>query len=154
MEEKSFINPPKNDTPIDASITMESPSNIALVKYWGKKEIQIPTNPSISFTLKNCKTTTNLSLKKGLKKLNDVIVDGKTKHSFTAKICFLSTVISSSYLRRFSNKTFSDFGSLDTPSKPFFSAIFKLKILYSFPEDEMVSKDLKEFLLLNFMRYT
>ncbi|MBM77973.1 MAG: diphosphomevalonate decarboxylase [Crocinitomicaceae bacterium] len=86
MEEKSFINVPKNDTPIDASITMESPSNIALIKYWGKKEIQIPTNPSISFTLKNCKTTTTLFLKKGLKKLNNVIVDGKTKHSFTAKI--------------------------------------------------------------------
>ena len=75
-------------------------------------------------------------------------------HSFKAKICFLSTVISSSYLRRFSNNTLSDFGSLDIPSKPFFSAIFRLKILYSFPEDEIVSSDLKEFLLLNFMRYT
>ena len=28
-----------------------SPSNIALVKYWGKKPVQIPQNPSISFTL-------------------------------------------------------------------------------------------------------
>jgi len=32
--------------------------------------------------------------------------------------------------------------------------IFKLKILYSLPDDEILSKDLKEFLLLNFMRYT
>lgn len=30
----------------------QSPSNIALVKYWGKKEVQIPQNPSLSFTLK------------------------------------------------------------------------------------------------------
>lgn len=28
-----------------------SPSNIALVKYWGKIPVQIPANPSISFTL-------------------------------------------------------------------------------------------------------
>ena len=28
-----------------------APSNIALVKYWGKKENQVPANPSISFTL-------------------------------------------------------------------------------------------------------
>jgi len=31
----------------------ESPSNIALVKYWGKLGNQLPMNPSISFTLKN-----------------------------------------------------------------------------------------------------
>ena len=35
-----------------------APSNIALVKYWGKKENQIPANPSVSFTLNNCKTIT------------------------------------------------------------------------------------------------
>lgn len=29
----------------------QSPSNIALVKYWGKKELQLPANPSLSFTL-------------------------------------------------------------------------------------------------------
>jgi len=38
------------------SVTWESPSNIALVKYWGKKGIQIPCNPSISMTLKNAVT--------------------------------------------------------------------------------------------------
>ena len=34
----------------------KSPSNIALIKYWGKKEIQIPLNTSLSFTLSNCHT--------------------------------------------------------------------------------------------------
>ncbi len=33
-----------------------SHSNIAIVKYWGKFQNQLPCNPSISFTLKNCKT--------------------------------------------------------------------------------------------------
>jgi len=41
-----------------------APSNIALVKYWGKKENQIPANPSVSFTLNNCKTITKLAFAK------------------------------------------------------------------------------------------
>ena len=46
------------------AVKWESPSNIALVKYWGKKENQIPENPSISFTLSNCKTITKLTYTK------------------------------------------------------------------------------------------
>ncbi len=38
-----------------------SPSNIALVKYWGKRGNQIPQNPSLSFTLKNSFTETEIS---------------------------------------------------------------------------------------------
>lgn len=33
-----------------------SPSNIALVKYWGKKPLQIPANPSLSMTLSKAYT--------------------------------------------------------------------------------------------------
>jgi len=29
----------------------KSPSNIALIKYWGKRDHQLPQNPSLSFTL-------------------------------------------------------------------------------------------------------
>ena len=49
---------PKNysQTVEKGSFQWSAPSNIALVKYWGKKDNQIPANPSISFTLKNCKT--------------------------------------------------------------------------------------------------
>ena len=38
----------------------KSPSNIALIKYWGKKELQIPMNPSLSFTLTNCYSSTTI----------------------------------------------------------------------------------------------
>lgn len=38
------------------TIRVESPSNIAFVKYWGKKPIQIPMNPSLSMTLSKCVT--------------------------------------------------------------------------------------------------
>ena len=47
-----------------------SPSNIALVKYWGKKENQIPINPSISFTLKNCNSKTKVSYSQSNKGFN------------------------------------------------------------------------------------
>ena len=43
-------------------IEWESPSNIAIIKYWGKKEgRQLPANPSVSFTLSKCKTITRLT---------------------------------------------------------------------------------------------
>jgi len=41
-------------------IRWTSPSNIAIVKYWGKHGIQIPMNPSLSFTLSECKTETSI----------------------------------------------------------------------------------------------
>lgn len=46
------------------SVTWKTPSNIALVKYWGKQEPQIPENASISFTLDACYTLTTLEYKK------------------------------------------------------------------------------------------
>lgn len=41
-------------------ITKRSPSNIALIKYWGKKDVQIPANPSLSFTLSKAYTETEI----------------------------------------------------------------------------------------------
>jgi diphosphomevalonate decarboxylase len=38
----------------------QSPSNIAIVKYWGKHGVQLPRNPSISFTLSEARSITNL----------------------------------------------------------------------------------------------
>jgi len=67
-------------------ITSVSPSNIALVKYWGKKPVQIPTNPSISFTLKNCHTQTSISFKKSNSFTFDFYIDGKPDTSFIPKI--------------------------------------------------------------------
>ena len=44
----------------DAQVSCSCPSNIALIKYWGKYAHQIPANPSISFTLNHCKTNTEI----------------------------------------------------------------------------------------------
>jgi diphosphomevalonate decarboxylase len=74
-----------------ASFSWSAPSNIALVKYWGKKENgdQIPANPSISFTLKNCKTITSVTISSKVEKDNfsfDLLFEGKPKEDFKPKI--------------------------------------------------------------------
>jgi diphosphomevalonate decarboxylase len=43
------------------SVTWQSPSNIALIKYWGKHGIQLPNNPSISFTLSKSYSQTTIA---------------------------------------------------------------------------------------------
>lgn len=44
-------------------VTWRSPSNIALIKYWGKHGNQLPRNPSLSFTLTNAYTETTVLYK-------------------------------------------------------------------------------------------
>ncbi len=46
----------------ELQVCWECPSNIALVKYWGKKEGQLPINPSLSFSLKGALTRTKVTL--------------------------------------------------------------------------------------------
>lgn len=41
-------------------VTWRCPSNIALVKYWGKHGEQLPNNPSLSITLQNAYTETSV----------------------------------------------------------------------------------------------
>ena len=89
MTEKQFISKPFSKIIENGSVSWESPSNIALIKYWGKKKDQIPENPSISFTLNNCKTITTLTFTKKADRSNfefDVFLDGEKKDSFKSKI--------------------------------------------------------------------
>jgi len=50
----------ENYTISSETVSESCPSNIALIKYWGKYENQIPANPSISYTLNHCKTNTTI----------------------------------------------------------------------------------------------
>tara|TARA_B110000238_G_scaffold201118_1_gene254928 strand:- start:14847 stop:15917 length:1071 start_codon:yes stop_codon:yes gene_type:complete len=61
METSSFI--ASKASPINYSSTWEAPSNIALIKYWGKHEPQLPKNSSLSFTLSSSKTKTKVIFK-------------------------------------------------------------------------------------------
>lgn len=47
---------------IENASSWRSPSNIALVKYWGKYDPQLPANPSLSFTLSESFTETKLEI--------------------------------------------------------------------------------------------
>ncbi len=72
-----------------ATFTWQTPSNIALVKYWGKSNPQIPKNASISFTLNNCHTITTIEFLKSetSKEANfDLFFEGKEKEEFKPKI--------------------------------------------------------------------
>ncbi|PQJ21495.1 diphosphomevalonate/mevalonate 3,5-bisphosphate decarboxylase family protein [Tenacibaculum sp. SG-28] len=72
-----------------ASFTCQTPSNIALVKYWGKSDPQIPKNASISFTLNHCHTKTTIAFTKVDKSTTitfDLYFEGKKKEDFKPKI--------------------------------------------------------------------
>ncbi len=43
-------------------VSWRCPSNIALVKYWGKRHFQLPENPSLSFSLKDSLTETSVEI--------------------------------------------------------------------------------------------
>lgn len=89
MTEAQFI--PKNYSKIldTGHVSWQSPSNIALVKYWGKYGEQLPKNASISFTLSNCTTKTTLSFERKSSSETfafQVFLDGKREESFEPKI--------------------------------------------------------------------
>lgn len=72
---------------IGKQIIKRSPSNIAIVKYWGKHGNQLPNNPSISFTLSNCFTETKITYNDADSQISlDFYFEGKENPAFKAKI--------------------------------------------------------------------
>jgi diphosphomevalonate decarboxylase len=69
-------------------VSWESPSNIALVKYWGKYGDQLPENPSLSFTLKHSKTVASIDyqLSNGDQPRLGFYFEGKRNEMFEQKI--------------------------------------------------------------------
>jgi diphosphomevalonate decarboxylase len=61
-------------TEAEGTTHWSSPSNIAMVKYWGKHGNQLPRNPSISFTLQNAVSNTTVAFQpKSLIQKNQII---------------------------------------------------------------------------------
>jgi diphosphomevalonate decarboxylase len=77
-------------------VTWQSPSNIALIKYWGKKGFQLPANPSLSITLSSSFTETSVlytPVKKGAGTLREFTFEGSPHPIFKIKIQqFLGTI--------------------------------------------------------------
>lgn len=63
-----------------------SPSNIAIVKYWGKRGVQLPCNPSVSFTLDRCHTETSITFSKSGSFKFDFHFNGSENEPFMAKL--------------------------------------------------------------------
>jgi len=63
-----------------------SPSNIALIKYWGKHELQLPRNPSLSFTLSACHTDMTMTVSPGEQPSLTILYEGNPKPAFATKI--------------------------------------------------------------------
>ncbi|MBO7082267.1 MAG: diphosphomevalonate decarboxylase [Bacteroidales bacterium] len=79
------------------SVKWQSPSNIAIVKYWGKRPEmkQIPQNPSVSFTLSKCRTETSIDYKASDRFGLHFRFDGKENPEFQTKIAeFLKNQLS------------------------------------------------------------
>ncbi len=68
------------------NIEVSAPANIALIKYWGKKGHQLPANPSLSLTLKDCYTRTHFTFKKSNTLEVKLFLDQVEMPSFALKI--------------------------------------------------------------------
>ena len=87
--EKNWLNEAfKGEVPsgFQGKVGWASPSNIALVKYWGKRGKQLPQNPSISFTLSECCTETFIEYEKANRFGFSFFFEGKENPAFGAKI--------------------------------------------------------------------
>ncbi len=74
---------------VEGIVRWQSPSNIAIVKYWGKHGKQLPRNPSLSFTLQSAVTDTILRYQPKEKKKGISIqfsFEGSPKPAFAQKI--------------------------------------------------------------------
>ena len=88
MENKWLSEAFKGMVPNDfqGRVGWQSPSNIALVKYWGKRGKQLPQNPSISFTLSECCTETFVTYEKSESFGFTFFFEGQENPAFGAKI--------------------------------------------------------------------
>ncbi len=64
----------------------QAPSNIAFVKYWGKVGHQIPANPSLSLTLSQSYSETEVICSESTELSVDFIFEGKENQKFAQKI--------------------------------------------------------------------
>ncbi|MEI6898928.1 MAG: diphosphomevalonate decarboxylase [Bacteroidota bacterium] len=77
---------PVGTLPMRLEASWQSPSNIALIKYWGKRPGQFPVNPSISLTLRNALTKTTVSAEQSTPSNPVLVVNGDATHPFIPKL--------------------------------------------------------------------
>lgn len=80
------------------SVSWKSPSNLAIIKYWGKHGIQLPRNPSISLTLEHAHTKTQLAYEPRADSKPEIMLelflDGEPNAAFAQKVKgFLDSIV-------------------------------------------------------------
>ena len=79
-----------NGAKVAVSVEAKAPSNLALVKYWGKKGVQQPINPSISITLDKSYTKTVISVSPYNNPAKtpavEFLYDGQKRKAFETKV--------------------------------------------------------------------
>lgn len=77
---------------------VRAPSNIALIKYWGKKGAQLPCNPSLSMTLSAAYTQSDFKVNMAVGEGSfDFLLEGQKRSGFDSKAMKLWQLIGSSY---------------------------------------------------------
>lgn len=71
---------------MSARVAWQCPSNLALVKYWGKHGNQLPSNPSLSFTLNTSHTRTSIRWEEAPAFGFTFALDGQPKPEFHDKL--------------------------------------------------------------------
>lgn len=95
MIETDFVYKNTTNDVESGTVRWKAPSNIAIVKYWGKFGQQLPKNTSLSFTLDKAFTQTALSYKpkSGNQEVLEVFLDKEPKPEFAPKIqSFLNNI--------------------------------------------------------------
>ena len=116
--------------PIKGDVAWRSPSNIAIVKYWGKYGNQLPQNPNISFTLSKAYSETSVAFQpKAIENAEpniDFLFEGKENPKFRDKIVkFIDSIKSNSFKN----------GSIDFILPKNFT-ILSLNFGFSFPSNK------------------
>ncbi len=117
-----------------AYVKVQSPSNIAFIKYWGKSPVQKPNNPSLSMTLSECRSETSISFEKAdsfdissfiFENQNDDLFKVKTKEKIEALINFMPW-LNSYHLKIESKNTFPHSSGIASSASGFSAIIFAL----------------------------
>ena len=168
ISEKDFFANPGSVSLDSGSFQWSAPSNIALVKYWGKRENtnssnaisseQIPANPSVSFTLNNCKTITKLAF---AKKEKIVLIDiNKASQEDLIKIYGIGEAISLRILKQkeslggfVSMEQMNDVWGLSPEVVENLNAHFKVLVLPNLKKIDINNASLKELSQFPYFKY-
>jgi diphosphomevalonate decarboxylase len=128
------------------SCKWSAPSNIALVKYWGKKDIQKPINPSLSFSLNECKTITRLEVSESSELEVEYFFENSINPKFSKRVETFIKDLTSEFselsklkLRFYSENTFPHSSGIASSASSFASISLCLQDLLAYLRDTQIS---------------